>query len=276
MSPLIDGEVEKPTCKRMFRTESYTLRHDLLKGALDQMSNPSFSIDLFASVRNSRSSLYCSKANSAFWYHWGLLNEDTELPLWANPPFSKLRLVTTKVALDQSRLVICTPDWKGGIHEEWRSLLDRLTLRRARIPATEGGSTYLSEAGNQLPNPSWDTLVSLIDGGVNQISQEELIAADVEFLTNLNKNFRLTELEQRLSPPSKQEAAVQTICVEDLESAEPAGEKVLRPTETLSPEEPVPTTPAVLPADLPEVSPIKMDVEPFELSSNNPLPSATH
>ena len=54
---------------------------------------------------------------------------------YGNPRFSELGKVLTKVALERSRLVLCSPDWgvRGG-NEYWRTLVDRLTLTSIQLP----------------------------------------------------------------------------------------------------------------------------------------------
>ena len=90
---------------RMVRvpTEGYKLRSDLRFEALSKLGvSPSqLVVDLVASPKNTQESLFCTKANSAWKYNWkSLLKSDVEV-LWANPPFSKLSRVVTKVALDK-------------------------------------------------------------------------------------------------------------------------------------------------------------------------------
>ena len=48
---------------------------------------------------------------------------------YGNPRFSELGKVLTKVALEYSRMVLCSPDWGAhGGNEYWRTLLNRLTI----------------------------------------------------------------------------------------------------------------------------------------------------
>ena len=54
---------------------------------------------------------------------------------YGDPRFGELGKVLTKVALERSRMVLCSPDW--GAHwgnEYWRTLLDRLTISSFRLP----------------------------------------------------------------------------------------------------------------------------------------------
>ena len=54
---------------------------------------------------------------------------------YANPPFSQLAKVITKIALEGARVVLCTPDWATtGEHAYWRRLLNRMTVGRTELP----------------------------------------------------------------------------------------------------------------------------------------------
>ena len=54
---------------------------------------------------------------------------------YGNPRFSELGKVLTKVALERSRMVLCSPDWGAhGGNEYWRTLLDKLTISSVRLP----------------------------------------------------------------------------------------------------------------------------------------------
>ena len=70
---------------------------------------------------------------------------------WANPPFSKLGLVATKVALEGGKLVLCHPDWMGGGNGYWRQLVDHLTVKRVPLPASP---LYIPDnSPHPLPSP---------------------------------------------------------------------------------------------------------------------------
>ena len=75
--------------------------------------------------------LYCSpNINNAYCFYsksMGLC--------YANPPFSELAKVITKIALEGARVVLCTPDWgTTGEHAYWRRFLDRMTVGRTELP----------------------------------------------------------------------------------------------------------------------------------------------
>ena len=53
---------------------------------------------------------------------------------YANPSFSQLAEVLTKIALQGARVVLCIPDWgTTGEHAFWRRLLDRMTVGRTEL-----------------------------------------------------------------------------------------------------------------------------------------------
>ena len=52
-----------------------------------------------------------------------------------NPRFSELGKVLTKVALERSRMLLCSRDWGAhGGNEYWRTLLDKLMLTSIQLP----------------------------------------------------------------------------------------------------------------------------------------------
>jgi len=114
--------------------ESYKLLPKLRDEALNQLGIDTqlIHIDLFATHSNHQEPLYCTVHNSAWWYDWSKLTEGDQW-LWANPPFSKILRVLTKIVLEpsQSRAFVRPT----GVHSvEWRRLLDQLTIDRVEIP----------------------------------------------------------------------------------------------------------------------------------------------
>ena len=64
-------------------------------------------MELFASQQQHVMQLYCSKQlNNAFRFFWKAIGL-----AYANPPFSLLAKVPTKIAYEGGRVVMCTPDW---------------------------------------------------------------------------------------------------------------------------------------------------------------------
>ena len=88
-------------------------------------------------------------------------------PAWANPPFSKLLQVVTKIVLDDARVVLCTPDWGTA---DWRELLDKVTVQRVILP--DVGLYICTKDGEKKPLPRWRSIVSLTEG--SRVILEEL------------------------------------------------------------------------------------------------------
>ena len=64
-------------------------------------------MELFARQQQHIMQLYCSKHfNNAFRFFWKAI-----CLAYANPPFSLLARVLTKIAYEGRRVVVCTPDW---------------------------------------------------------------------------------------------------------------------------------------------------------------------
>ena len=102
-----------------------------------------------------------------------MLTSSEEL-LWANPPFSKLSRVDTKIALDKCKMVLLTPDWGfSAPNGHWRSILDQLTVKRVPLPDTKLFEKF-GDPENLLPKPHWGSFLSLVDGEQNFVSEEDL------------------------------------------------------------------------------------------------------
>ena len=80
---------------------------------------------------------------------------------YGNPRFSELGKVLTKVALERSRMVLCSADWGAhGGNEYWRSLLDKLTLNSVQLP---DHAIYVP-LGRKTPirKPGWGSMLKVL------------------------------------------------------------------------------------------------------------------
>jgi len=88
----------------------------------------------------------------------------------ANPPFSQLSKVVTKVCMEPTRMVLVHPDWAD---QYWSPLLKEISLTRFAIPS--GTSIYVSDfSAKSLPAPLWNTQISLLDTSAKNVSSEKL------------------------------------------------------------------------------------------------------
>ena len=157
---------------RVFKTESYQLLPKLKEQAIRELSispselNPSLpgpaltvssggetivsscNVDLFASAKNRNETRFCSAQNSAWQYNW------KEFGLsWANPPYSKIHMLLTKVALEETDLVLLTPVWgRSKIDQPWTSLLEKLAVRS--VPLDRKSTRLNSSHSQQSRMPS--------------------------------------------------------------------------------------------------------------------------
>ena len=95
--------------KTNYRTENYQLARHVLENGLAalQVNLDEIQVELFASQQQQIMQLYCSKQlNNAFRFFWKAMG-----PAYANPPFSLLAKVLTKIAYEGGRVVMCTPYW---------------------------------------------------------------------------------------------------------------------------------------------------------------------
>ena len=115
------------------KTEDYQLLGEVPDQGLKELgySREDLSVELFASDKQHVLDLYCSKGkNCSYKFYWPFFGM-----AYGNPKFSELGKVLTKVALERSRMVLCSPDSGAhGANEYWRTLLDRLTISSVRLP----------------------------------------------------------------------------------------------------------------------------------------------
>ena len=119
--------------KTNYRTEIYPLPRQVLENGLAalKVTLDEIQVELFASQKQHIMQLYCSKhLNNAFRFFWKAMGLT-----YANPPFSLLAKVLTKMAYGGGRAVMCTPDWgSSGEHAYCRCMLDRMTVGRVQLP----------------------------------------------------------------------------------------------------------------------------------------------
>ena len=125
---------------------------------------------------------------------------------YGNPRFSELGKVLTKVALERSRMVLCSPD--GGAHggnEYWRNLLDRLTISSVRLP----DEAIYVPLGRKTPigKPGWGSMLSVVDRGLTSIPWEDLGSTLVQAIQRESDGLALGDLKDRLQPQD----AIETI-----------------------------------------------------------------
>ena len=95
--------------KTNYRTENYRMACHVLENGLAalQVTLDEIQMELFASQQQHIMQSYCSKhLNNAFRFFWKAMGL-----AYANPPFSLLAKVLTRIAYEGGRVVLCTPDW---------------------------------------------------------------------------------------------------------------------------------------------------------------------
>ena len=108
------------------KTEDYQLLGEVPDQGLKELvySREDLSVELFASDKQHVLDLYCRMGeNCSYKFYWSSFRM-----AYANPRFSELGRILTKVALERSRIVLCSPD--SGAHEG----NDRLTISSVRLP----------------------------------------------------------------------------------------------------------------------------------------------
>ena len=78
-------------------------------------------VDLFASCHNHTCPVYIDQQQDAFTFKWDELVTAWNHVLWANPPFSLIDKVVTKMIMEPCRFVLVCPVWKDAT---WWKVLD--------------------------------------------------------------------------------------------------------------------------------------------------------
>ena len=186
------------------KTEDYQLFGEVLVQGLKELgySREDLSVELFASDKQHVLDLYCSRGeNCCYKFYWPFFGM-----AYGNPRFSELGKVLTKVALERSRMVLCSPAWGAhGGNEYWRTLLDRLTISSVRLP----DEAIYVPLGRKTPigKPGWGSMLTVVDGGLTSIPWEDLDSTLVQTIQQEGDGLSLGDLKDRLRPQD----AIETI-----------------------------------------------------------------
>ena len=204
--------------KTNYRTANYQLARQVLENGLAglQVSPEEIQVELFASQHQDIMQLYCSKhMNNPYRFFWKAIGL-----AYANPPFSLLAKVLTKIAYEGGR-VMCTPDWGcSGEHAYWRQLLDRMTVGRVQLP---DGPIYAPEdSDTPMQAPKWASFLSIVDGSLNPVPLCDLDQVLLKEVMAENRSRTLLDLKKR-SPEHL--SATLTGCESHDDDLEPAAVK---------------------------------------------------
>ena len=178
---------------RSYQTENYQLVRPILENGLAalQVDLNEVQVEFFASKEQHMMHHYCSRyLNNANCFYWRLM----EL-CYANPPFSQLAEVLTKLALEEARVVLCTPDWgTRGEHAYWRQLLEHMTVGRNELPH---GPIYVPKDSQEtMPGPEWRSFPSIVDGSLNPVQASDLNQVVLKELMAENRGPTLLDLNK--------------------------------------------------------------------------------
>ena len=115
---------------------------------------------------------------------------------YANPPFSLLAKVLTKIAYEGGRVVMCTPAWGcSGEHAYWRRMLDRMTMGRVQLP---DGPIYVpGDSDTAMQAPEWASFLSIVDGSLNLVPLSDLDQVLLKEVMAENRGLTLSDLKNR-------------------------------------------------------------------------------
>ena len=179
------------------KTEDYQLLGDVLDQGLKKLgySREDLNVELFASDKQHVLDLYCSKGkNCCHKFYWPSVGM-----AYGKPRFSELGKVLTKVALERSRMVLCSLHWGAhGRNEYWRTLLDKLTITSIQLP---DDAIYVP-LGRRTPigKPGWGSMLSVVDGSLAPVPWEDLDPAMVQEIERESSGYTLDVLKSQLRP----------------------------------------------------------------------------
>ena len=115
---------------------------------------------------------------------------------YANPTFSLLAKVLTKIAYEGGRVVMCTPDWGcSREHAYWRHLLDQMTVGRVQLP---DGAIYVPEdSDTAIQAPESASFLSIADGSRKPVPLCHLDQVLLKEVMAENRGLTLFDLKKR-------------------------------------------------------------------------------
>ena len=139
--------------------------------------------------------LYCSKRkHCCYKFYWPSFRM-----AYGIPRFSELGRVLTKVALECSRMGLCSSDWGAhGVNEYWRTLLDKLTLTSIQLP--DDVIYVLLGPKTPIRKPGCVSMLSVVDGGLARVPLEDLDPAMVQEIQRESSGYTLDVLKNQLRP----------------------------------------------------------------------------
>ena len=145
------------------KSEDYHLLGDVLDQDLKQSgySREDLNVELFASDKQHVLDLDCSKGQTCCYKFYS----PSFRMAYGNSRLEELGKILTKVALERSRMVLCSPDWGAhGGNEYWRTLLKKLTL--TSIELSDAAIYVPLRRNTPIGKPGWGSMLSVVDGGL--------------------------------------------------------------------------------------------------------------
>ena len=180
--------------KTNYHTENYQWARHILDNGLAalQVTLDEIQVELFASQQQHIMQWYCSKhLDNAFPFFWNAMGLAS-----ANPPFSLLAKVLTKIAYEGGRVVMCTPDWGcSGEHVHWRRMLVQMTVGRVQLP---DGPIYVPEDSHTaMQAPEWASFLSIVDGSLNPVPLCDLHQVLLKEVMAESRGLTLSDLKKQ-------------------------------------------------------------------------------
>ena len=136
--------------------------------------------------------LYCSRyLNNAYRFYWKSMGL-----CYANLPFSHVAKVLTKIALEEARAILYTPDGgTSGKYAYWSRTLDRMTVGRT---ALRNGPICVSEGSQEtMPALEWGSFLSFVADSLNAVPVSDLDQVVLKESMAENRGLTLLDLKKR-------------------------------------------------------------------------------
>ena len=115
-------------------------------------------------------------------------SEDWSEPLWINPPLDVFPRVVQKLKQSGAKAIFIVPNWPK---QTWFKDIAVISINIVEL-SYKGRKLYCEDNGKPLPQRSWSTLASLVDGNLGDYWQDASEIGTEEVISN---SSRIDEIE---------------------------------------------------------------------------------
>ena len=179
------------------KTEDYQLLREVVDQGPRELgySGEDLNVELVASDKQHVLDLCSSKGQSCCYkFYWPSFRM-----AYRKPRSSELGKILTKVAMEGSRMFLCSPD--QGVHggtEYCRSVWEKLTMTSTQLP--DDASHVLLGRKTPIRKPEPGSMLSVVVGSPAPVSWEDLNSALVQEMKRDRRGYTLDVLKDQLRP----------------------------------------------------------------------------